>query len=410
MFEEPEVVEAQVPAVVLSLYYSGLALVRSLARRDIQVFAMSHSNTDVGLYSKYAQRYICPDPKIWPDRLLKYLRNLGQHASVHASKPVLFPTGDEYVLFVSRNRGELEKRFEIVMADRQVQESLVSKSGLHEIAIRAGIPDPQTYIIESSSELPYVSEEITYPCVIKPAYSKSWHKPEIRAFIGRKKVIKADTPEMLIYWYHKIAPVESRMIVQEVIPGGDDHLYYVPSYLDRNSRVLGAFVGRKVRVTPIHFGSASFVETIYNPKLLELNRKLLHSVKYRGLVGVEYKFDPRDGKYKLIEVNARWGLWDGLGAYCGVDLAHIAYLDAIGQEVEPVSTYQAGKKWFSLDRDLSAFLQYRKEGSLDFKNWLNTLGFGMMHACFAMEDLGPSVKLVKDNFNKLLHFGIRSYL
>ena len=402
--------EAQVPAVVLSLYYSGLALVRSLARRSIQVYAMSHAITDVGLYSKYAQRYICPDPKIQPERLLKYFKNLKQHACMHACRPVLFPTGDEYVLFVSRNRGKLEKDFKIVMADRQVQEDLVSKSGLHEIAIRAGIPDPQTYIIKSPNELSYVSEETPYPCIIKPAYSKSWHKPEIEALIGRKKVIKVDTPETLIYWYKKIAPIEPRMIIQEVIPGGDDHLYYVPSYLDRNSRILGAFIGRKVRVTPIHFGSASFVETICDPKLLELNRKLLHSVKYRGLVGVEFKLDPRDGEYKLIEVNARWGLWDGLGAYCGVDLGHIAYLDAIGQKVEPVSTYHAGKKWFSLDRDLSAFLQYRKEGSLNLKNWLATLDFSMMHACFSRDDLGPSVKLVKDLLLKLLHSGIRSYL
>ena len=397
--------QAQVPAVVLSLYYSGLALVRSLGRRGIPVYAMDHAVTDVGLYSKYAQRYICPDPKIQSDILLKCLKKLRQKV---ACRPVLFPTGDEYVLFVSQDREKLDKDFEIIMADRQVQEDLVSKSGLHEIAIRAGIPEPQTYVIGNPNELSYVSEEIPYPCILKPAYSKSWHTPEIETLIGRKKVIKVATPERLMYWYKRIALIDPQMIIQEVIPGGDDHLYYVPSYVDRNSRILGAFIGRKVRVAPIHFGSASFVETIYDPKLLELNKKLLRSVKYRGLGGVEYKFDPRDGKYKLIEVNARWGLWDGLGAYCGVDLGHIAYLDAIGEKVEPVSKYQAGKKWFSFDRDLSAFLQYRKEGSLTLKNWLTTLSFSMMHACFAREDLGPSLKLVKNNLHKLLHFWLPS--
>jgi D-aspartate ligase len=399
--------EAQVPAVVLSLYYSGLALVRSLGRRGVPVYAMDHTVTNVGLYSKYAQRYICPDPKIRSERLLKCLKNLRQKA---ACRPVLFPTGDDYVLFVSQNRGKLDEDFKIVMADRQVQEDLVSKSGLHEIAIRAGIPEPQTFIIKSPNELSYFSEEIPYPCILKPAYSKSWRKPELAALIGRNKVIKVDTPKRLMYWYKKIALIEPRIIIQEVIPGGDDHLYYVPSYLDRNSRILGAFIGRKVRVAPIHFGSASFVETVYDPKLLELNRKLLNSVKYRGLVGVEFKLDPRDDKHKLIEVNARWGLWDGLGAYCGVDLAHIAYLDALGKKVEPVSTYRAGKKWFSLDRDLSAFLQYRKEGSLNLRNWLATLSFSMMHACFAWDDLRPSLKLVKNNLDKLMHYGIRSYL
>jgi len=407
MLGELEMTEGQVPAVVLSLYYSGLALVRSLGRRGIPVYAMDHAVTNVGLYSKYAQMYVCPDPKIKSDRLLKYLQALRRRI---LCRPVLFPTGDEYVLFVSRNRKELDKDFEIVMSDRKVQENLVSKSGLHKIAISAGVPEPQTYTIKTPNELSRISEEIPYPCILKPVHSKSWHKPEIRALIGHKKVIKVDTPERLAYWYKKIALIDARMIIQEVIPGGDDHLYYVPSYVDRNSRILGAFIGRKVRVTPIHFGSASFVETIYDPKLLELNRKLLHSVKYRGLVGVEYKLDPRDDKYKLIEVNARWGLWDGLGDRCGIDLGYIAYLDAIGQKVEPVSTYYAGKKWFSLDRDVSAFLQYRKEGSLNLKNWLATLSLDMMHACFARDDLGPTVKLVKNNLDKLVHSGIRSYL
>lgn len=397
--------QAQVPAVVMGLTYSGLGLVRSLGRRGVPLYALDHVADNLGLYSRYARRYICPNPKIQSDKLLKYLKNLSQKA---ARRPILFPTSDTYVLFVSRNREELGKYFEIIMADRQVQEDLVSKSRLHEIAIRVGIPDPQTYIIKSPNELPYVSEEVPYPCIIKPAYSQSWYRPEIEALIGRQKVIEADTPEMLTYWYKKIATIEQRMVIQEVIPGEDDHLYYVPSYLDRNSRILGAFIGRKTRVTPIHFGSASFVETVYDPVLLELNKKLLSSVKYRGLAGVEFKLDPRDGKYKLIEVNARWGLWDALGAYCGVDLGYIAYLDAIGQRVKPVSTYNSGKKWFSLERDILAFLQYRKEGNSNFRNWLSTLSFSMMHACFAWEDLGPAIWLIKKALSSRVR--IRNYL
>jgi len=362
---------------------------------------------DVGLYSKYARRYICPNPRTQPDELLEHLKKIGQRA---ACRPVVFPTSDDYVLFVSRNREELGKDFEIIMADQKVQESLVSKSRLHEIAIHAGIPVPQTYIIKSPNELPYVSEEISYPCIIKPAYSQSWRRPQLKALIGSQKVIKADTPEMLTYWYKKIAPIEPRIVIQEVVPGEDDHLHYVCSYFDRNSRMLGAFIGRKIRVTPIHFGSASFAKTMYDPILLELNRKLLSSVKYQGLAGVEFKLDPRDAKYKLIEVNARWGLWDALGAYCGVDLGYIAYLNAIGQKVKPVSTYYSGKNWFSLERDISAFLQYRKEGNLNLRNWLSTLSFRMMHACFAWEDLGPSVRLIKNQVNGFFHSRFRSYL
>jgi D-aspartate ligase len=397
----------EVPAFIMSLSYSGLGLLRSLGRRGVPVYALDHVAENVGLYSKYAKRYICPNPKTQPDKLLKYLKNTSQKLRVRG---VLFPTSDDYVLFISANREKLSKNFEIIMADRQVQEDLVSKSKLHKIAASTGIPDPQTYTIKSPHELGYVAEQIPYPCIIKPAYSQSWTRPEMASLIGHQKAIKADTPKMLMHWYKKIASIEPRMIIQEVIPGADDHLFYVCSYLDRNSRILGVFAGRKTRVIPIHFGSASFVETVHDPMLLELNRKLLSSVKYRGLVGVEFKLDPRDGKYKLIEVNARWGLWDALGAYCGVDLGYMAYLDAIGQKVKPVSMYHSGRKCFSLERDILAFLQYRKEGNLNLRNWLGTLSFRMMHACFAWEDLRPSVKLINKLLYGFFHFALRSYL
>jgi len=397
----------KVPAFILSLSYSGLGLMRSLGRRGVPVYALDHVTENVGLYSKYAKRYICPNPKTQPNKLLKYLKKLSQKVGVRG---VLFPTSDDYVLFISKNREELSKNFEIIMADRQVQEDLVSKSRLHEIAASAGIPDPQTYVINNLNELTSVAETIPYPCIIKPAYSQSWTRPEIVSLIGRQKVIKADTPKTLIYWYKKIAPIEPRMIIQEIIPGTDDHLFYVCSYLDRNSRIVGAFAGMKTRITPIHFGSGSFAETVYDPMLLELNRKLLTSVKYRGLVGVEFKLDPRDGKYKLIEVNARWGLWDALGAYCGIDLGYIAYLDAIGQKVKPKSMYYVGKKWFSLERDVLAFIQYRKEGTLTLRDWLNTLSLRMMHACFAWEDFGPSIALIKKIFDGILHSAFRRYI
>ena len=45
---------------------------------------------------------------------------------------------------------------------------------------------------------------------------------------------------------------------------------------------------------------------------------------------MEFKRDPRDGGYKLMEINARHWLWHSLAAACGVNLSYVAYRDAIG--------------------------------------------------------------------------------
>ena len=46
---------------------------------------------------------------------------------------------------------------------------------------------------------------------------------------------------------------------------------------------------------------------------------------------VEFKRDPRDGRFKLMEVNPRFWLWHGLAASLGVDFARIAYHDLLGR-------------------------------------------------------------------------------
>src|SRR5262249_55445469 len=51
-------------------------------------------------------------------------------------------------------------------------------------------------------------------------------------------------------------------IVQELVPGGDDTLYTVGSYLDADGRALGVFCGRKLRQTPPGIGTCRVGEAV----------------------------------------------------------------------------------------------------------------------------------------------------
>ena len=78
-------------------------------------------------------------------------------------------------------------------------------------------------------------------------------------------------------------------------------------------------VARRLRQHPLEFGRAStYVETAEVPELETLSERLLRAVDYYGLVELEYKLDPRDGQYKLLDFNARtWG-YHSLGSRAGV--------------------------------------------------------------------------------------------
>jgi predicted ATP-grasp superfamily ATP-dependent carboligase len=139
----------------------------------------------------------------------------------------------------------------------------------------------------------------------------------------------------------------------------------------------------------VHFGSASFVESMRDERLVDAADRLLRPLRYKGLFGIEFKLDPRDNQYKVIEVNVRWGLWDGLARRCGIDLGYLAYARAAGLPYEVNSEYRRGVKWVSLRSDLEAFLDYRREGSLSVGGWLKSLAGVKELATFAWDDPHP---------------------
>jgi len=414
---------ADAPAVVLYMSYLGLGLVRALGREGVRVFALDPHPDALGMNSRYCTPVVTPDlvvggasaPRVFsysprgteppPTAPLArpggagYLEFLLEFGRRLPGKAVLYPTGDPTVLFLSREREALSRYYHFVMPEHATVLRLLTKDGLASIAREHDIPAPRTVIPANRAEAEGAAGQLEFPVLLKPAESHDWKSPEIVRLIGvGTKVIQCGTPEELLARYDALCGcgvrsaecgVKPGVIVQEMIPGEDDRLAYFCFYIGREGELLGAFAGRKCRVLPPGLGSASMAESMADPALSEAALRLLRAVNYRGLGGVEFKLDPRDNAWKLIEVNVRFGLWDSLGARCGVNLAHIAYRDALGERVEPRLRCRTGVKWVCVQRDLSAFRLYRGQGKLTTWRWLRSLAGEKMWAVLAWDDLAP---------------------
>ena len=207
---------------------------------------------------------------------------------------------------------------------------------------------------------------------------------------GTEKSILAETPAALSAAYGEIAELDPDVIITEVIPGEDRDLLYFAFYRSADGRVWH-ISGRKERIVPVHFGSASYVVSIQDPVMERISIEFLAKLNYQGLGGIEYKRDARDGKLKLIELNARFGLWDAVGQLGGVDTAYVAYLDAIGEKLPDPRPALPGIKWISIARDFGAFRGYRHEGVLGIRDWAQTLTGKKMWAVFAWDDPAPAI-------------------
>jgi predicted ATP-grasp superfamily ATP-dependent carboligase len=352
------------------------------------VYAVAAHKGEIGMSSRFLRPVVRPSIISSEEDTVQILLDLAKDIGRPA---VLFPIGDATVLPVSRHRTLLAEHYRFLMPEEDVVQRLLSKDGLTRVLQESVVLGPRSLTILEPGDLNRSASGVRYPVIIKPIYSASWYRAEMVQQIGYRKVILVNDSNELRHWFDLIAQVDPRVILQEFIPGEDSRLYYVCGYYGADGRLEAIFAGQKLRITPVHFGSASFVSSIRDERLFEATDNLLRPLRYRGLFGVEFKLDPRDHEYKVIEVNVRWGLWDGLARRCGIDLGFLAYAREVGWPYKVDPNYRVGVKWLSLRRDLEAFLDYRREGTLSLARWVGSLIGPKERATFAWDDPLPGL-------------------
>ncbi len=301
-------------AVVDVGWVNGLAAIRSLGRAGIRVLAVDHRPSALGFRSKYAEPLVSPDPFEDEHRFVNFVRALGE--------VVVFPTHDNVLNAIARYADDLEALTPFPSWD--LLERVQSKRAQLEQAQAAGVDVP-------------LQEPGTFPVVVKPDRSVEFKRRY------RRQAFRCNTQAELDEALAKTE--EFGAIVQELVPGGDDALFTVGSYLAPNGRALGVFCGRKLRQTPRGIGTCRVGEAVWVPEVVDSALQLLRAFGYHGLSQVEFKRDARDGRYKLMEINPRLWQWHGLAMACGVDLPRIAYADLVGETPAEARMNGNGKRW-----------------------------------------------------------------
>jgi predicted ATP-grasp superfamily ATP-dependent carboligase len=152
---------------------------------------------------------------------------------------------------------------------------------------------------------------------------------------------------------------------------------------------VATVVANRSRQYPADFGRAStFVETIECQGIVEPAEVLLGELKLTGLVEVEFKFDARDGRLKLLDVNPRvWG-WQSVGALAGVDFPYLCWRQVHGEEVAPV-VGRPGVRWLRLTTDIPTSLKELARGRMSWRRYLASFRGPRQAAIYAGDDLKP---------------------
>jgi D-aspartate ligase len=322
-------------AIVVDVgWVNGLGAIRSLGRHGVRVLAVDHRPWALGFRSRYAEPVVAPDVLEDEDGFVATLARLAER--LEAPLPI-FPTHDEHLNALARHASELRSAYRFPFPSWEVLEPIQDKRHQLEQAEAIGLATPQTAHPNTAAEAIAAGAELGYPVFVKPA------RPIRFKQLHGRQGFRCNTPGELEAAYAHMAEFEP--MVQEFVPGGDDALFTLGAYIAADGEELAVFSGRKLRQTREFMGSCRVGESLWVDQVVDEGLRLLHALDFHGIAQVETKRDPRDGRYKLIEVNPRLWQWHGLGGVCGVDIAWIAYRDLIGERLPPARMRENGKRW-----------------------------------------------------------------
>lgn len=240
------------------------------------------------------------------DHFIESMKELGTDLNNEGKIPILIGTKDDYVDLIIKSKDSLKDIFVIPYIDEELKNKLMNKEEFYALCEEMGVDYPKTKILTKSME---VSDfDLMYPLIIKPTNPVLFWSDR---FEGMEKVYKVkDKSEFekvvkLIYSTY----YDDNLIIQEYIEGEDTDIWTPTFYCDRNKKVKMMAMGRVLleEHVPTAIGNDAAIIMQYVEEPMEKIKDFLEKIEFTGFCNCDMKYDRRDNKYKIFEVNVRQG-------------------------------------------------------------------------------------------------------
>jgi D-aspartate ligase len=376
-------IDTSTPALVVGAQnYGSLGIIRSLGRLGIPVYAVDGERDRPEIHSRFLRgRFLLDLKSSTPASAVDRLRAMGRRIG---RKAVLIPTWDEMAVLVSENASALGDAFLLPRQPLGLARALADKRTMVELARAHGVPTPGVTVPDDVDDIRRYTREGQFPVMLKGIDGNRLHRRT-----GRKMVV-VERPADLLQLYDELEdPTDPNLMLQEYIPGSESDVWMFNGYFGDRSDCLVGFTGRKLRQWPAYTGVTSLGICLPNETVRQTTERWMRALGYRGILDIGYRYDARDGLYKVLDVNPRIGATFRLFvARNGLDVARTLYLDLTGQAV-PAGEQVDGRKWMIEGGDLDSALQHRRDGSLTYREWATSLRGVQESGYFARDDLAP---------------------
>jgi D-aspartate ligase len=281
--------------------------------------------------SKFIEVRVVPD-LLEGDKLVEVLN---EAADGFAATPVLVPCGDDYAVALSNKLDKLSPRYRVVCAPADVVERVSDKENFYQLCEQRHVPYPKTHVVSGPEvgELPF-----GFPVALKPSDGPAYRA---HPFEGQKKAYVLSSMDELEETLRRVyaAGYAGHMIIQDFIPGDDRNMRVVNGYVREDGTVTMMSLGHPLLedYSPMAIGNYATILSYADDTIYDTVESLMSHSGYRGFFNIDMKYDPRDGSYRLFEVNPRAGRSSFFSTLAGYNLARYAVDDVLdGGKLAPV--------------------------------------------------------------------------
>jgi carbamoyl-phosphate synthase large subunit len=311
----------------------GVPVIRGIRESEAfepRIVGLAYENLEPAIYMEGVvdKTYQVPYPSEGTEILVHRI------LEIHAKDPidVLIPNFDAELYAFMRSEKQLREAGIKTFLPTLEQFEERHKSNLPDFGKKYDLKVPFSKPINRPDEIEKLKEEFDFPLMVKGKFYDAY-------LAYNEEQVRMNFNKITAKWG---VPV----IIQEFIKGTEVN---VVALGDGEGNTVGAVPMRKQYITDK--GKAWSGITLDDPKMLELTRRIIRAMKWRGGMELELVKSQKN-EYFIIEINPRIPAWVYLAVGAGQNLPEALLKLALGQEVTPYESYEVGKMFVRYSYDL----------------------------------------------------------
>ncbi|MBW2995006.1 hypothetical protein KY312_01520 [Candidatus Woesearchaeota archaeon] len=382
-------------AIVSNIHFNGILFSRALHKEGVKVIGVIDLS-EIPKNDPLTKTNSCKKLIVKNSTNFSFIKLLVELGEIAKTKPVLIPTGDFQVLLFSKHRKLLEKYFLFNLPSEKAIQILMDKTKFYEWGNEIFL-FPKTIQIKSEKDIEKI-KKINFPVALKPKYRNAkWNKK------FNSKTILVNSKEELFQNYKKVKTVGNRFLISEWIGGPVSNLKICNVYYSKAGNLALTQTLKKIRLYPLRDGSGCLIVTDNDEKIKKICKHILNKLNYKGIGGIEFRYNPADNKPYIIEPfagrpSSPFCLFSGQN----INAPYLIYCDIIGKKPPKFQYSNKEAKYIWETSDFMAAFNLISKRKLSLWSYVKSLKGINVYVYFSIRDPLPGLYLIKLILKKAL--------